>query len=216
MPSVRSIRKRTRKKKASLRPFGPVAVVLIIVCVGCAYAFHDVLWNRCANFLIAPDSPEKSDLIFILGGDYLLRAPYAARLYQQGYAPKILVAHEPVNLTEGRRVDFTDDTIQTLEGAGVPKNAIVDFSPGTGVRSTADEARALRIYAEVYPVKSVLVVTTMMHSRRARMAIRRALLGKEIRVLVACVGPAAYRPDQWPQAKQEMIKLIYYFFTFWG
>jgi uncharacterized SAM-binding protein YcdF (DUF218 family) len=103
-----------------------------------------------------------------------------------------------------------------LEGAGVPKNAIVDFSPGTGVRSTADEARALRIYAEVYPVKSVLVVTTMMHSRRARMAIRRALLGKEIRVLVACVGPAAYRPDQWPQAKQEMIKLIYYFFTFWG
>jgi uncharacterized SAM-binding protein YcdF (DUF218 family) len=181
-----------------------------------AVIFRFSIWNRCANFLIAPDSPQKVDIIFLLGGDYLLRAPYAAQLYKQAYAPKILIAREPVYVTRDRRTDFSEETIQLLENDGVPKDAIVSFSPSQGVKSTADEARALRIYADVYPLKSVLVVTSMMHSRRARMAIRRALWGKEIRVLVACVGPRAYSPDQFPRAREELVKLIYYFFTFWG
>lgn len=180
------------------------------------FVFREAIWNRCANFLIAPDTPEKSDVMFLLGGDYLLRAPYAAQLYKEGYAPKILIAREPVHWSENGRVDFTEDTIRLLKKDGVPGSAVVDFSPTNGVRSTADEARALRIYADVYPIRSVLVITSMMHSRRARMAIRRALRGKGIRILVACAGPRTYTPDQSPQAKEEMIKTIYYFFTFWG
>lgn len=146
----------------------------------------------------------------------MLRAPFAARLYKEGYSPKILIAHEPMYNSNDRLVDFTGDTVRTLERDGVPKRAIVEFTVARGVRSTADEARALRIYVDAYPVKSILVVTSMLHSRRARMAIRRALAGREIRIRVACVGSAVYMPEQRSQAEQEMIKMIYYFFAFWG
>lgn len=198
--------------KRLLRPSG---LALLILCATLSIIFREAIWNRSSTFLIVSDSPVKSDIIFLLGGDYMLRAPYAAQLYREGYAPKILIAREPIR--RGTTVvDFSGDTIRALENAGVPKGSIVNFSPSRGVTSTADEARALRIYVDVYPVHSVLVVTSMMHGRRARLAIQRALRGKGIRVLVVSAGPPTYTPDQRARAREEMLKLIYYFFAFWG
>jgi uncharacterized SAM-binding protein YcdF (DUF218 family) len=199
--------------KFRARYIGTTILVLISVL---SFVYRGVVWSRCVQFLIAPDSPAKSDVIFLLGGDYMLRAPYAAQLYKEGYASKIIIAREPVHRKPENVVDFSRDTIRTLEACGVPRTAIVDFTPSGGVTSTADEARALRIYADVYPINSVLVVTSMLHTRRARIAIKRALRGKGIRVLVVCVGKWRDLPNQQAQAREEMIKLIYYFVTFWG
>ena len=162
------------RQRLTLLTIGALSLVCMLTLI-----FRSSIWNRCANFLIAPDSPQKADIIFLLGGDYLLRAPYAAQLYKEGYAPKILIAREPVYVMRDRHTDFSEETIQLLENDGVPKDAIVSFSPSQGVKSTADEARALRIYADVYPLKIVLVVTSMIHSRRARMAIRTPYGGRE-------------------------------------
>ncbi len=175
-------------------------------------AFLTYSWNPlidgAAQFLIRPDAPRRSDLIFLLGGDYLARSPYAAYLLVHGYSPQILVAREAS--------DMTDKSIDLMIALGAEARRIVQVRPTGGVHSTADEARALRRYVRSHSVKSVLVVTSMLHSRRAKMAIQRALWGTGVDVRVVCVGSPVYAPSQQSDAKLEGTKLVYYFFTFWG
>ena len=50
--------------------------------------FYDYL----TEFIFVKDQPQKADIIFIPGGAYGEIAENAARLYDEGYAPKILVS----------------------------------------------------------------------------------------------------------------------------
>jgi uncharacterized SAM-binding protein YcdF (DUF218 family) len=207
--------KRRRKGRSILFILCFAAAVLVI-----GWVFQDALVGATVHFLVDPDPPEKADLIYVLGGNYTVRAPLAARLFREGWAAKILLAREP---TTRDRANFTDTTIQILESNGVPKDRIVDFDPSTGVKSTADEARALKLYVRAYPVHKILVVTSSFHSRRARIALSRALLGKGVDIRLVVAENQEYTRDNWrqtqygrDQVKLEWIKTIYYFFTFWG
>lgn len=206
----------TRKQGSNFRRF-LLACSASFVILLLAFAF---VWqydfDKLGGFLIDLDRPEKADLIFILGGDAFLRAPLAANLYKQGYAPKMLLAREPTYYYPDRTVNFTESTIQILTSAGVPRDRITDFGLGAGVRSTADEARALRLYVNEYPVKNLLVVTSVLHSRRARMAMNRALTGTGVQLRMVCAGPRTYDKSEERQAKVEVVKTIWYFFTFFG
>jgi uncharacterized SAM-binding protein YcdF (DUF218 family) len=183
------------------------ANAIIVICALLVYDWNPLI-DVAGQFLIDPDAPAKSDIIYLLGGDYLARAPLAASLEKSGFAPMILIAREPSKLT--------DATIGLLTAMGVPRSGITDILVGHGVTSTADEARALRLYVRAHKVRSVLVVTSMLHSRRAGMAMRRALWGTGVQVRVVCVGDAAYASKEQGQAKLEWAKLIYYSLTFWG
>jgi uncharacterized SAM-binding protein YcdF (DUF218 family) len=209
------------RSRANLRFFGNrkilpgITLAVLALLFICAFVWTSA-FSSIANLLIDPDPPEKADLIFLLGGDYLMRAPLAADLFQKGYAPKIVISREPTYYSPKRTVNFTDSTIQLLTAQGVPRDRIIDFSSGAGVKSTADEARALRLYVDAYPAKRILAVTSMLHSRRARMALNRSLRGTGIQVLVVCAGNPVYSKTQEKAAKLECVKMIYYFFTFFG
>ncbi|MBV8069457.1 MAG: YdcF family protein [Acidobacteriaceae bacterium] len=179
--------------------------------------------GAAAGFLADTNRPEKSDLIYLLGGDYSLRAPVAAALFNEGWAPKIVIAREPADpkrvLNGGE--NFTDTTIGILVARGVPRDRIIQFEPRNGVRSTADEARALRLYVDAYPAATILVVTSPFHARRARMALARALPSGVRLVMVGASGGCGL--ENWrrseacrSQVETEWIKFAYYFFTFRG
>ena len=86
---------------------------------------------------------------------------------------------------------------------------------GGVVVSTADEARS---FARAYPSagKSVLLVTSCYHARRARMIFRQALRGARVRVAATTYER---KPPHWwsdkfmaEQVVLEATKTAYYFF----
>ena len=174
-----------------------------------------------APLLFAGDQPAKADIIYVLGGDYGVRAPVAARLLHQGWARKIVLVREAEN--KALRHNQTDLLRNALDRLGVPKDRIEELKPPGGVKSTADEARALKRYATHSPMNRVLVVTSSFHGRRARMAMERALAhtGVEVRVITAESNFASR--EHWRETKLgrkqielECEKTLFYFFTFFG
>jgi uncharacterized SAM-binding protein YcdF (DUF218 family) len=196
----------------------PVLVFLIAFLLALGATLSQLRGRElAADWLIDTDTPQKADLIYILGGDYLARAPVAAALFRQGLASRILISREP----SARSADFTSTTIAILKQNGVPPDRITDFQPGSGVRSTADEARSLRLYLEAYPASTILVVTHPFHTRRARLALRRAAPASTRFLLIPAAGnckPGGWQPlaDCRHFVAVEWLKLIYYFCTFTG
>src|SRR5689334_25139598 len=56
-----------------------------------AYAFRAPLFTGFANLWIVDDPPAKADAVVVLGGGLEYRPAAAAKLYREGYAPKILI-----------------------------------------------------------------------------------------------------------------------------
>jgi uncharacterized SAM-binding protein YcdF (DUF218 family) len=199
-----------------------LAVALAIAALAVFATQHpDRTFWLIGRILIVEDPPEHCDAIYLLGGDYETRAPKAAQMFREGWAPLIVLAREPEAAhSEG---NFTDTTIGILHHAGVPTDRIVQIKVPGGVDSTADEARALRTYINSHRLHRLLVVTSAFHTRRARMALDRSLWGARVDLYMAPVEEPGYRSADWwltsygrEQVKTEYEKLLYYFVTFWG
>ncbi|WP_421902573.1 YdcF family protein [Maridesulfovibrio sp.] len=177
-----------------------------------------VLFFFAPVLLQQEDGLEKADAIVVLGGHYY-RPVYAADLYNKGYAPLIL-ASKPVVTPEIEAVRELDIYFpyqwelfrDVLLKKGVPADKIDFF--GKANISTLDEAEKLK--AKLPPqIKSIILVTSPMHTRRAGI-IFREILPPDVKVIV--VGtPYEITPDKWwtnfraaPFVLLEVAKTIYY------
>lgn len=220
MPMVVSKGAHSTSLSRSRRPIAFTLLAAILCGASLAAFWQKTLIDAAVRFLVDPDVPGKANLIYVLGGNYSVRAPAAAALFRKGWAPKVLLVREPDE--EAGKENFTDTTSRILVESGVPRDRIIEFSPGSGVRSTSDEARALRLYLNVYPAAKVLVVTSAFHSRRARMALTRAI-PRGVRILMVTAKDNDCGVDTWRdspfcrhQVETEWMKLLFYFFTFFG
>lgn len=124
--------------------------------------------------------PAHADVIVIMAGGIGDRSLEAADLYRAGVAPRIVVTRERVDggtvrlRARGVRLPESHDLLRrALESLGVPASAIVDLRRRN--RSTESEARTIARWACAHHVRSLVVVTSRAHSRRARMILTRAL-----------------------------------------
>lgn len=189
------------------------ALVIAIVAVPIlSFALPDEL---IAEFLKVRDPLEPADFIYLLGGDYETRAPAAARLFHNGVSPLIVVAQEQAGLNKSSDSDqgFTAITIRLLYTAGVPPSAVLELKPNPPVNSTADEATSLRAFVETRSIRKIIVLTSAIHSRRARLMMRRMLSGHDVDITVWPVEPLRAPRDS--EIRKEMTKLLYYSITFW-
>lgn len=170
-----------------------------------------------ASWLVRSDAPAKADAIVVLAGD-ARRARHAADLYQQGYAPHVLVSR-PVRTARERMLDDMGVILPrseevdalVLQRAGVPVERIGFF--GDGSLSTFEEAVVLgQLFAGKSP--TLLVVTSPYHTRRAGIVLGNAM--PTARVLLV---PTAYEefPERWWTSQDaardlllEFAKLAYY------
>ena len=72
---------------------------------------------------------------------------------------------------------MTDSNLIILKKLGVPETGLTELRHGRGVSTTFDEAIALRDYCRQHPIRKVIVVTSDLHSRRARFIFRKVLSG---------------------------------------
>ena len=119
-------------------------------------------------------------MIYVLGGTRMERPLEGADLYKAGWAPRILLSRQ---LRDGGEIELkargiaypTEADMQRtiLGGLGVPLDAI-DILEDDQV-STSAEGRALLNRAMQSQWTRIIVVTSKMHTRRARLALRRQL-----------------------------------------
>jgi uncharacterized SAM-binding protein YcdF (DUF218 family) len=123
--------------------------------------------------------PERADAIVVLAGSISDRVLEAADLYREGVAPRVVVTRE--RLPRGdwalrargvRLPESAEQTLAALHALGVPPNATVLLPRRT--TSTDSESRTIARWA-CARARSVVVVTSRYHSRRARMILRRSL-----------------------------------------
>jgi uncharacterized SAM-binding protein YcdF (DUF218 family) len=198
-------------------------ILAFVMLLGFGYVFRIQLLLGIGNFLVVQDQLERADLILLLNGDVTTRPAYAATLYKQGLAPVILVARAedsaPVRL--GAYPNVTDSCIRVMELLGVPSSKIIQVSFPGGVGHTSDEARALLTYYQAHPFRKVIIVTSDLHSRRAKFTFRRFFARTRVDIMLAPTSDLKYGAHNWWKTEDgvvgcqnEYIKTVYYYFRY--
>ena len=192
-----------------------LVVILLVVWFLLAWA--------AAQALVVRADLERADALLILSGssNYVERSDWAARLFHDRRAPRILLTDDGErggwSSSEQRNPLFVERAARELSSRGVPADKI-EVLPGV-VSSTYEEARSLRSYAEQRGLRSVIVVTSAYHSRRALWTLRRVFEGSLVEVGVAAAPPGQESPGPatwwagrrgWQMVAGEYPKIIYY------
>lgn len=142
-------------------------------------------------FLLSKDQPISMDLIVVLSGSPVSRTLEARDLYKGGFSKKILVIPDPPDPLrhELEKLGFKGTPLhisqRILIASGVPMSA-VDLLP-THAEGTRVETNLVEAYAEKNAIKSILLVTSPISSRRQCWIFERALPS----VRISC-QPTAY------------------------
>ena len=198
--------------------------LLVLVAI---YAVRVPVLQWAGRQIVRNDEMVPSDALIVLGGGEPDREIAAADLFAAKIAPLVILATErefnavPELLRRGVRVERpVDQRRRYLREMGVPDAAIVTL-PGAE-KSTIDEARTLAAWVQKHPIRSLVVVTSTFHSRRAGFIFEWALRGSATAVRVKASAFNRYDPDHWWTDRVTFLagvvewqKTIYYRLRYW-
>ena len=152
------------------------------LAVACAVlALLPLLAAGAAQLLVVRAPLAKADAIVVMSGSgtFRERAQHAAALFNEGRAPRIVLTNDHLKSSwsqeEQRNPYYYERSRDELRRAGVPDDRIAVIM--VPIRSTYDEAVALKEYSEANHLSSLLVVTSAFHSRRVFWTFRRVFAG---------------------------------------
>ncbi|MCY7375335.1 MAG: YdcF family protein [Pyrinomonadaceae bacterium] len=176
-----------------------------------------------AERLIVEKPLERADVILVLAGSsvYLERTDRAAEIYKQGGFPKIVLTDDGEkggwSRVEQRNPPYVELARKNLIAQGVPSEAVEIIKPnGSG---TIYEARIFREAARRENWKSILIVTSPYHTRRALWTLERQFADEAVEIGIAA-APAGRQtpplnywwltPHGWNSVAGEYVKSWYY------
>ena len=189
------------------------AVVLSLAALALAGLLAILARDETARFLIVDDPPGPSDAIVVMAGDpgYERTTAAVALMRAENVATLILTGGEP----------GPGDSAQSLRAKalelGVPEPQI---RVETVSHSTRGAVLAVAPILQSLGARTVTVVTSPYHQRRATAAARRAWPAIHVRSRAA--SPSAWTPDRWWATARgrrvvlsEYAKLLYYRLRGW-
>ena len=190
--------------------------------LSCILIWPLVAWIG-ARLLITEAPLDTADVIVVLGGsaNYQERAREAAQLLLEGRSQRILITNDnargPWSSSEQRNPFFYERSAEEIRSAGVPANSIDVLM--TPVANTHEEAVLVRKYAEEQGLRSVLIVTSAYHSRRALWVFSRVFRNTDIQIGLIS-GPLGIESPKaatwwltargWRSVPTEYVKMVYY------
>ena len=178
-----------------------VVLCLVALCALVYFARHPIL-RFLAESWVVDESAEQADALIVLGDDnfYADRAMRAAELSRQQVAPIVVASGRKLRPHAGVSELMEHDLIER----GVPKEKIIRFAHDAD--STREEAEALAALAAQHGWKSVVIVTSNYHTRRARYIFGKVFPGS-IKVTVASARDGDFDPEHWWE-KRKSVKLF--------
>ena len=171
---------------------------LALLCVAIYLARHPLM-RFAGEALVVEDPLERSDAIIVLSDDnfYADRATRAAEIYRQSLAPIVVASGIRLRPYAGIAELMTHDLIER----GVPKEHILPFPQDAD--NTREEAEALKILVAQKNWKSVIIVTSNYHSRRARYIFRK-VFPSDIKIAMAGARDADFDPSHWYEHRRSV------------
>jgi len=178
-----------------------VLVVLAGLSVGLA--------AKAGSFLVV-EAPRPSDVILVLAGETDRRPERALQLLAQGYGRRV-VLDVPTNL---KLYEFTQIQLAQKYVEDLPQRASISVCPIDGL-STKDESKDAQKCLAREGGKSVLIVTSDYHTRRALSVFRREVPGQQYSVAAARdgeqFGATWWTHRQWAKTLvDEWLRLIWW------
>ena len=179
-------------------------IILLFLVIFCAvlYLARRPLLRFTAEAWIIEDPLDKSDALIVLGDDnfYADRATRGAQLFREGKAPLIVASGRRLRPNAGIAELMEHDLVER----GVPKDKIVRFAQDAD--STLEEARALAQLAKARKWRSVIVVTSNYHTRRARYIFQR-VFPQDLKVRMASAQDGDFDPEHWWEKRKAVKEL---------
>lgn len=166
------------------------AVALLVV-----WLFRGAILTAIGSYLVDAGPPHKADVVLVLAGDATgERIKTGANLVREGFAPKVLVSGP-----SGAYGEYEcEPAIRFAVKAGYPESYFVHAE--NDARSTDEEAQQMRKYFEQAGARSVLLVTSDFHTRRAARIFRKAY--PQIQFYVVAAPTLDFQADRWWKSRQ--------------
>jgi uncharacterized SAM-binding protein YcdF (DUF218 family) len=205
----------------SLSVFKWVLIIAVFCYILLSY-FHGSILTQLGKYLVVQNPAAKSDLIVCLAGGDVERGLASADLFSRGLAPRIFIAREPIpdGLETLRQKgiaypESVDRVAMIFRGMGVPESAVIRGDQP--VQSTFEEAERVGALIKEKKYRSLILVTSPTHSRRAGLTFRQVIPDRDIRITVIPTPYSKFRAEDWWKTRgyvREVIveyqKLIYY------
>jgi uncharacterized SAM-binding protein YcdF (DUF218 family) len=161
------------------------------------------------RFLVV-DRPRKSDVIVVLAGETDRRPAHALELLNQGYAARLLL-DVPAGVTV---YQWTQTELAQKYVQGLPQAKSITICPIYGL-STREEARGAGRCLESIGGRSVLLVTSDYHTRRALSTFSREAPNFDYSVAAVFdpreFGIAWWRHREWAKTNfNEWVRLVWW------
>ena len=168
--------------------------------VAAVLAASVLIFLLVGRWLVVEDPLQKAQAIAVLSGGLPVRALEAAKLYREGYAPRVWLTHpaEPGDSMAALGIAYAgEDAYNTeiLTRHGVPRDAIQVLAPP--IRNTADEIVAISDFLPDESGATVIIVTSKAHTRRTRLLWRRSQTRTLKRALVHAASDDPFNPRRW-------------------
>jgi uncharacterized SAM-binding protein YcdF (DUF218 family) len=195
-----------------------LALLAFCFLLSAFYIFRARLFAGMAKAWIVNEPVAHADAIVVLGGGPETRPFAAARLYHEGFAPRLLITNtkaRPSTASLGSTYGDAEYIRQMLLKLDVPASNIVVVGPDN--TSTYEESVAIRDWVQTHAAKVVIIPTDSFHTRRVRWLFGKQLSRVGARVIVEAVPVREYADADWwrhgngvTAFQNEIIKYLYY------
>jgi uncharacterized SAM-binding protein YcdF (DUF218 family) len=219
----------TDKKKKKRAPTVSALRWIIIVLVILYFlltAYRVPILMKLGQYLIVEHKAKKADLIVCLAGGDVERPLATVDAYRQGLAPYVFRARE--EKPDG--LDYLQKNVTNyptsfdlfelvMKGFDIPDKVILTSEKR--VDSTMDEARLVRKVILDRGYKSVIIITSRIHSRRAWLTFKKVLQNDKVEIISLPSRYQLFNPEDWWKKRKyareviiEYEKLLYYRFAY--
>ena len=220
MPDTRPIEPESAPS-TGLSVFKWILIVAVFFYILLSY-FHGPILTQLGKYLVVQHPATKSDLIVCLAGGDVERGLASAELFAKGLAPRIFIAREPIpdglETLKQKGIAYpesVDLAMMIFKGLGVPETAVIRGD--RPVQSTFEEAERVGALIKEKKYRSLILVTSPTHSRRAWLTFRQVIPDKDFRITVIPTPYSKFRAEDWWKTRRyvrevilEYQKLIYY------
>lgn len=177
---------------------GLIILVAFLALLAIVYWARHPIMRFAAESWVIDEPAAHADAILLLSDDnfYADRATRAAEMIRHGVAPVVVASGRRLRPSAGVAELQEHDLIER----GVPKDKIIRFPHEA--ESTLEEAAALARLCSERRFRSVIVVTSNYHARRARYIFHK-VFPPGIAVSVAGAHDGDFDPDHWWEKRKS-------------
>ena len=176
-----------------------IVIILFSGIIAVSISQYRSILTTYAKFFTVNNATPGADVIVVLSGGKNTRIPYALKLFEEGYAPEILLTDEKKRNIRFSHLFPTNEMIaqvmiEELE-MSVPVSTIQ--SQKGGATSTFDEAYDLLKLSENKRYGHLILVTDAFHTRRAYHAFQTVFEDTEIKIEMSAASNEIFNVNNW-------------------